>query len=69
MVVLHHNHNHINLIEELVKVQNLILDNLLLSEEGIEGLQRTGEVALLDRVSQQFATLRLSVMPFSSIIS
>ena len=48
MVVLHHNDNHIHLIEELVKVQNLVLDNLLLSEEGIKTLQRTCKMALLN---------------------
>ena len=48
VVVLHHNHHHIYLIEELVKIQNLVLHNLFLSEEGIKGLQRTSEVVLLN---------------------
>ena len=48
VVVLHHDDNHIYLIEELIKVQNLVLHNLLLSEEGIESLQRTCQVALLN---------------------
>ena len=33
VVVLHHNNNHIHLIEELVKIQNLVLDNLLAGEQ------------------------------------
>ena len=48
MIMLHHNDHHIHLIEELVEVQDLVLDNLLLGEEGVEGLERTGKVALLD---------------------
>ena len=48
VVVLDHNDHHIHLGEELVEVENLVLDNLLLGEEGVEGLERTGEVALLD---------------------
>ena len=48
VVVLDHNDYHIHLGEELVEVEDLVLDNLLLGEEGVEGLQRTGEVALLD---------------------
>ena len=39
VIVLDHNDHHIHLIEELVKVQNLVLDELLVGEEGIEGLQ------------------------------
>ena len=38
MVVFHHNNNHIYLVQELVEVQNLVLHDFLLSEEGIEGL-------------------------------
>ena len=48
VVVLDHNDHHIDLGEELVEVEDLVLDNLLLGEEGVEGLERTGEVALLD---------------------
>ena len=48
MIMLHHHHHHIDLGEELVEVENLILHNLLLGEEGVEGLEGTGEVALLD---------------------
>ncbi len=48
VVVLDHNDHHIHLGEELVEVENLVLDNLLLGEEGVEGLERTGEVTLLD---------------------
>ena len=48
VVVLNHNHHHINFAEELIEVQDLVLHNLLLSEERVEGLEWTGEVALLD---------------------
>ena len=48
VIVLHHYNNHIYLIEELIKVQNLVLDNLLLSEERIKALQRTGKVTFLN---------------------
>ena len=48
VVVLDHNDHNIHLGEELVEVENLVLDNLFLGEEGVEGLERTGEVALLD---------------------
>ena len=48
VVVLDHNDHHIHLGEELVEVEDLVLDNLFLGEEGVEGLERTGEVALLD---------------------
>ena len=48
MVVLDHNDHHIHLGEELVEVEDLVLDNLFLGEKGVEGLERTGEVALLD---------------------
>ncbi len=48
MVMLHHDNNHIHLVEELVEVKNLVLNNLLFGEEGVEGLQRAGKVALLD---------------------
>ena len=48
VVVLDHNDHHIHLGEELVEVENLVLDDFFLSKEGIEGLERTGEMALLD---------------------
>lgn len=48
MIVFYHNDHHIHIAEELVEVQNLILHNLLLRKEGVEGLEGTGEVALLD---------------------
>ena len=48
MVVLHHDDHHIHLVEELVKIKNLVLYNLFLSEERIKGLQRTSEMAFLD---------------------
>ena len=48
VVVLHHDHHHIHLIEELVKIQDLVLDDSLLRKEGIKSLERTSEVAFLD---------------------
>lgn len=48
VVVLDHDDHHVNLAEELIEVQNLILHNLFLGEEGVEGLERTGQVTLLD---------------------
>ena len=48
VVVLDHDDDHIYLVEELVEVQELVGDNLAVGEEGVEGLERTGEVALLD---------------------
>ena len=38
VVVLHHDDYHIHLVDELVEVENLVLDNLLTSEGGVEGL-------------------------------
>ena len=48
MVVLDHYDHHVHLAQELVEVEDLVLDNRLLGEEGVESLERTGEVALLD---------------------
>jgi len=48
VVVLDHNDHHIHLGEELVEVEDLVLDNLFLGEEGVEGLEGTCEMALLD---------------------
>ena len=48
VVVLYHNHHHIHLAQELVEVQDLILHNLLVGEEGVETLQRTGQVTFLN---------------------
>ena len=48
VVVLDHNHHHIHFTEELVEIQNLVRNNLLVSEERIKALQRTGEMAFLD---------------------
>ena len=48
VVVFYHNYHHIHLGEELVKVLDLVLHNLLLSKERIEGLQRTSQVTLLN---------------------
>lgn len=36
MVVLHHDDNHVDLAQELVKVKNLVRHNLLIGEEGVE---------------------------------
>lgn len=48
VVVLNHNDHHIHLVKELIEVENLVLDDCFLGEERVEGLERTGEVALLD---------------------
>ena len=48
VVVLHHDHHHIHLVQELVEVQDLVLHDRLLREERVEGLQRPGQVTLLD---------------------
>ena len=48
VIMLHHDDNHVNLIQELIEVEDLILHDFLLSEEGIKGLQRTGEMTLLN---------------------
>ena len=36
VIVLHHDNHHIHLAEELVEVQNLVLHNGLVGEEGVE---------------------------------
>ena len=48
VVVFNHDNNHIYFVEELVKVQNLILDNLLCCKEGVKGLKRTSQMTLLN---------------------
>ena len=48
VVVLDHNDHHIDLGEELVEVEDLVLNNRFLGEEGVKGLEGTGKVALLD---------------------
>ena len=48
VIMFHHDNHHINFIEELVKIQNLVLDNLLAGEEGVKGLERTGQVTILN---------------------
>ena len=57
MVVLDHNDHHFHLAEELVEVQYLVLHNLLLGEEGVEGLEGTGEMALLNVEHLESGTL------------
>ena len=47
MVVLNHNHHHINSLQELIEIQHLILHNLLVGKERVETLQRTGKMPLL----------------------
>ena len=37
VVVLHHDNYHVNFIQELIKVQDLVLHDFLLGEEGVEG--------------------------------
>ena len=48
MVVLHHDDHHVNFIQELIKVQNLVLHDFFVGEERVEGLEGTSEVTLLD---------------------
>ena len=45
VVVLDHDDDHVHFVEEPVEVEDLVLHDLLVSEEGVEGLERTGEVA------------------------
>ena len=48
VVVLDHNDHHIHFVQEPVEVEDLVLHDFLVGEEGVEGLEGTGEVALLD---------------------
>ena len=48
VVVLNHNDNHINFIEELVEVKNLVLYDFFVCEEWIITLKRASAVALLN---------------------
>ena len=48
MIVLNHNHHHIHFVEELVEIKNLVRHNLFVSEERVETLQWTSQMALLD---------------------
>lgn len=47
MVVLYHDYNHIHIIDELIKVRELVLGNLVVSQEGIVAFQRTSKMTLL----------------------
>ena len=48
VIMFNHDDHHVNLVEELVKIKNLVGNDFLVGEEGVEALQRAGEVALLD---------------------
>ena len=48
VVVLDHNDDHIHFVQEPVEVEDLVLHDFLVGEEGIEGLEGPGEVTLLD---------------------
>lgn len=48
VVVLDHDDHHVNLLEELVEVKNLVFHNLLVGEEWIEALERPGEMFFLN---------------------
>ena len=48
VVMLDHDDNHVHLVQEAVEVEDLVRNYGLVGEEGVETLQRTGEVALLD---------------------
>ena len=47
MVVLDHNHHHINILQELVEIGVLILGNLAVLKERVVALERTGEMTFL----------------------
>ena len=48
MVMFHHDDHHVDFVEELVEVKDLVRDNFLFSKERVEALQRTGQMTLLD---------------------
>ena len=48
MVMFHHDDHHVDFVEELVEVKDLVRDNLLVGKERVEALQRTGQMTLLD---------------------
>ena len=48
VVVLDHDDDHVDLVEELVEVEDLVRNDSLVGEEGVEALQWAGEVAFLD---------------------
>ena len=47
MVMLHHNHHHIDIIQERIKIRELVLCDLMILQEGVIALQRTGQMTLL----------------------
>lgn len=47
MVVFHHDDHHINIVDELIETVELILSNLVVFQEWVITLQRTGKVTLL----------------------
>lgn len=57
VVVLDHHYDHIDSVQELVEVEDLILDYLLVGEERVEALERAGKVALLGLDHLQGRTL------------
>ena len=57
MIVLNHNHHHIHPLQELIKIQHLILHNLLVGKERIETLQRTGKMPFLTLMHLEGRTL------------
>lgn len=48
VVMLDHDDHHIHFAEELIEIENLIGYNFFVGEEGVETLQWSGEVALLN---------------------
>lgn len=54
VIVLDHKDLHIHLIKEQVKIQYLVLHKDSVCEEGIDGLERTGQAEL--RVITQFVS-------------
>ena len=48
VIVLHHNYHHINFTQELIEIQYLVLNNLFISKEWIEGFKWTSKMTFLD---------------------
>ena len=47
VIMFHHDNNHIHIVDELIKVVELILGNLMVFQEGVIALQRTCKMTLL----------------------
>ena len=67
MVMLHHDYNHINVLQELIKVRDLILCNLMILQEWVVALQRTSKVSLLSL--QKLERRRLAIIIHVLLVS